>query len=99
MLRLAGAFTFGLSLALALLVSASTRESGLDDVPRSDQPAPTISPLAFNELHPPFSWGSVSVNTGSQGRSRGKIRLDRPDVQQMVSGRQISVRPLLIQPV
>ncbi len=94
MLRLVGALTFGLS--LALLVSASTRESGLDDVPLSDQPAPTSSPLAFNELHPSFSWESVPVNTGFQRRSRGKTRLDRPDVRQMVSGRQISVRPLLI---
>ena len=91
MLRLVGALTFGLS--LALLVSASTRESGLDDVPRSDQPAPTTSPLAFNALHPPLSWGSLPVNTGSQGRPRGKARLDRPDVRQMVSRRQISVRP------
>jgi hypothetical protein len=93
------ALTFGLS--LALLVSASTQDYGLDDVPLSDQPAPTPPPLAVNELYPSLSWGSVAVNitsTGSQRRSRSKTRLGRPDVRQSVSGRQIWVRLFLIRP-
>lgn len=97
MLRPIVALTFGLS--LALLVSASTQYSELNDVPLSDHLSPTSPPLAFTELHPSLSWGSVPVNktsVGSQRHSLGQIRLNRVDLRQIVSRRQICVCPLLI---
>lgn len=86
MLWSTAALTFGL--ALSLLVSASTWDTALDDVPLSDQPVPTSPPLSFNELSPSLTLGFVPVNTtsaGSQRRLRRKTRLDRLDIRQTVS--------------